>query len=692
MDTAAEQGQASDGTGLIRSDSLLAPYADALRQRYEHCQATRHRIAQQRLPVSIATGHHYYGFNRGQHEGVPGLWYREWAPAANYLSLLGDFNRWDRGAHTLQRQTNGNWSLYHPNSLYADRLIHDSRVKVHVAGPNGYAMDRVPAYIRRVVQEKDTQAYIGRHWCPSQQYCWQYNAPILDSAPRIYEAHVGIAGEDGGIGTFAAFATDVLPRIANLVYNAVKMMAIQDHPYYASFGYHVSNLYAVCSRFGTPDELKGLIDTAHGMGLLVLMDLVHSHMVRNTHEGLNRFDGTTYQYFHAGERGQHAAWDSLCYDYSKPEVLQLLLSNVRFWLEEFHFDGLRFDGVTSMLYRDHGLGQKFETYSDYFGTNVDLDAYAYLTLANEIAHTARPGTITIAEDVSGMPGLAKPQTEGGLGFDYRLAMGIPDHWIELLKNQRDEQWSLGSLYKTLLHRRRDEKHIGYVESHDQSLVGDKTIAFWLMDKEMYEGMSTSSENLLIDRGIALHKLIRLLTFSLAGEGYLNFMGNEFGHPEWIDFPRGGNQYSYHYARRQWSLVDADFLRYKYLNRFDCAMQHLDRKYHLLPDPLIEQLMVHEDMRQLIYRRGQHVFAVNLHPNETFEKFRIPVPQQAQYHLILDSDDERFGGHGRINHETIFTWEDIAMYGHKQSIQIYLPTRTALVFSPSVEKPLARFHT
>ena len=469
-------------------------------------------------------------------------------------------------------------------------------------------------------------------------------------------------------------------------------MAIQEHPYYASFGYHVSNLFAVCSRFGTPDELKGLIDTAHGMGLLVLMDLVHSHMVRNTHEGLNRFDGTTYQYFHAGERGQHAAWDSLCYDYSKPEVLQLLLSNVRFWLEEFHFDGLRFDGVTSMLYRDHGLGQKFETYSDYFGTNVDLDAYAYLTLANEIAHTARPGTITIAEDVSGMPGLAKPQTEGGLGFDYRLAMGIPDHWIELLKNQRDEQWSLGSLYKTLLHRRRDEKHIGYVESHDQSLVGDKTIAFWLMDKEMYEGMSTSSENLLIDRGIALHKLIRLLTFSLAGEGYLNFMGNEFGHPEWIDFPRGGNQYSYHYARRQWSLVDADFLRYKYLNRFDCAMQHLDRKYHLLPDPLIEQLMVHEDMRQLIYRRGQLVFAFNFHPNESFEKFRIPVPQQAQYHLILDSDDERFGGHGRINHETIFTWEDIAMYGHKQSIQIYLPTRTALVFSPSVEKPLARFHT
>src|SRR6185312_502759 len=407
----------------------------------------------------------------------------------------------------------------------------------------------------------------GVYWNPSKAFPFKMKLPALKESLRVYEAHVGMSREEPKVGTFPEFTKDVLPRVRDLGYNAVQLMAIQEHPYYGSFGYHVSSFYAVSSRFGTPEELKELIETAHGMGIRVLLDLVHSHAVKNTLEGLGWFDGTDHQYFHAGPKGHHPAWDSLLFDYAKYEVLRFLLSNVRFWLEEYRFDGFRFDGVTSMLYKDHGLGKAFTSYDDYFGENIDEDAVAYLKMVNELAHTMRPDVITIAEDVSGMVGMARPVNEGGLGFDYRLAMGIPDYWIKILKEQRDEEWKLEPLFSTLLNRRHGEKHIGYSESHDQALVGDKTIAFRLMDKDMYWHMDKARQNPVIDRGVALHKLIRLITFSLAGQGYLNFMGNEFGHPEWIDFPREGNGWSMKYARRQWSLADNPALRYAGLNRF-----------------------------------------------------------------------------------------------------------------------------
>ncbi|MFW5697934.1 MAG: alpha amylase C-terminal domain-containing protein, partial [Fimbriimonadaceae bacterium] len=411
-------------------------------------------------------------------------------------------------------------------------------------------------------------------------------------------------------------------------------------------------------------------------------DIVHSHAVKNLHEGLNRFDGTDHQYFHAGGRGEHPAWDSMCFDYGKYEVLRFLLSNIRYWLEEFRVDGFRFDGVTSMLYHDHGLGKAFTGYDDYFGGNVDMDAVAYLTLANELAHEVSPNCITVAEDVSGMVGIARPVDEGGLGFDYRLAMGVPDLWIKLLKEQRDEDWSLAGLYHALLDRRQGEKHMAYAESHDQALVGDKTIAFWLMDANMYTSMSKLTEDLVVARGVALHKMIRLLTFSIGGEGYLNFMGNEFGHPEWIDFPREGNGYSYHYARRQWSLADQDHLFYSSLDAFDRAMQKLDIEHAILSDPLIEQLAVHEDTRQLVFRRGPLVFVFNFHPSESFVGLRLPVPDAADYQVLLDTDAAEFGGQQRVEAGSVYPKQDVPMYGRDQTVQLYLPARSAQVLMPA----------
>ncbi len=633
----------------------------------------------------ISQGHHYFGLNGGERKGESGVWYREWAPGANYLGLIGDFNGWDRGANPLGRDEWGVWSIFLPDSEYANRLTHGSRIKVHVGSPEG-GMDRIPAYIRRVVQEDAAGHFTGQFWNPPSPFAWQQTVPELNGGLRVYEAHVGMALEDGRVGTFAEFTEGILPRIAGLGYNAVQLMAVMEHPYYGSFGYHVSNFYAVSSRFGTPEDLKALIDEAHRLGLRVIMDIIHSHAVKNLLEGLNRFDGTDHQYFHAGGRGDHVAWDSLCFDYSKYEVLRFLLSNVRFWLEEYHFDGFRFDGVTSMIYLDHGLAHTFAGYDEYFGGNVDWDAVAYLMMANEVAHQINPAAISIAEDVSGMPGIARSVQEGGLGFNYRLAMGVPDYWIKLVKEQRDEDWDLGALYHTLLNRRHTEKHIGYTESHDQALVGDKTLAFWLMDREMYWGMSKYGENLKVERGIALHKMIRLITFSLAGEGYLNFIGNEFGHPEWIDFPREGNNFSYHFARRQWSLVDNPDLRYHQLNDFDRAMLRLDIEFAILQDPLIEQLALHEDTRQLVFRRGPLVFALNFHPTESFSGLRIPIPDHADYRVVLDTDRQEFGGQGSVAANMVYPLQYVPHYGRRQSLQIYLPARSAQVLAPLTRSP------
>jgi 1,4-alpha-glucan branching enzyme len=667
--------------GLISLDPWLAPYADALRRRQGHYMRLRSAIEETGgLLGPISLGCQFFGFNRGEKDGVPGVWYREWAPGASGLSLFGDFNNWNRDSNPLTRDDFGIWSAFFPDTEYETTLTHESLVKVRVRSASG-EQDRIPAYIRRVVQDPATNDFTAQVWLPPVPFEWKQTSPEIAGGLRIYEAHVGMATEEGRVGTFAEFTKNVLPRIASLGYNAIQLMAVMEHPYYGSFGYHVSSFFAVSSRFGAPEDLKALIDAAHGLGLRVLLDIVHSHAVKNTAEGLNGFDGTDFQYFHAGPRGLHPAWDSMVFDYAKYEVQRFLLSNVRFWLEEFRFDGLRFDGVTSMLYYDHGLNRVFSSYEDYFGGGVDEDALAYLQTANDLARAVRPDMVSIAEDVSGMPGLARPVLEGGVGFDYRLAMGVPDYWSKLVKEVPDENWNLSAIYHELLNRRPGEKRVGYVESHDQSLVGDQTLAFQLMGAEMYWHMGRGDGNVIVERGIALLKMIRLLTFSLAGEAWLSFIGNEFGHPEWVDFPREGNDFSYHYARRLWSLADNPDLRYGDLNAFDQAMLGLDANYNLLRDPLIEQLALHEDTKQLAYRRGPLVFAFNFHPTRSYQDLRFPTPDAADYQVILNTDDAGFGGPGRGTPGFVYPLQPVPMYGRDQSIQLYLPNRSAQVLAP-----------
>lgn len=640
----------------------------------------------------FAQGYLKFGFNREDDAII----YREWAPAAQEAQLIGDFNDWDGSNHKMKRNEYGVWMIKIPDVGGKPAISHNSKVKFRFKHGNGIWVDIIPAWIKYATVDPTRFAapYDGIYWDPppSERYTFKYPRPAKHSAPRIYEAHVGMSSSEPRINSYKEFADNILPRIKENNYNTVQLMAIMEHSYYASFGYHVTNFFAVSSRSGTPEDLKYLIDTAHSLGLQVLMDVVHSHASNNVTDGLNGFDvgqSTQDSYFHTGERGYHKLWDSRLFNYANWEVLRFLLSNLRWWLEEYKFDGFRFDGVTSMLYHHHGINTVFTgNYREYFSEATDVDAVVYLMLANRLVHNILPSTTIIAEDVSGMPALCRPVYEGGVGFDYRLAMAIPDKWIDYLKNKKDTEWSMEDIVRSLTNRRYSEKCISYAESHDQAIVGDKTFAFLLMDIEMYSGMSSlRSASPVVERGIALHKMIHFITMALGGEGYLNFMGNEFGHPDWIDFPREGNGWSYEKCRRQWDLVDTDHLRYKFMNEFDRAMNLLDDKFSFLASTKQIVSSTEEANKVIVFERGDLVFVFNFHPTNTYEGYKVGCDLPGKYRVALDSDAFEFGGHGRVDHdvdhftslEGIPGVAETNFNNRPNSFKVLAPSRTCLVY-------------
>ena len=659
---------------LIKNDSGLAEYADAINGRHAEAARKMAEITGGTNNLSeFASGYLYFGL----HKTEEGWILREWAPNATDIFVVGDFNGWKESSRYAMKRVKGtgNWEIKIKNKSFR----HGSLYKLIVHWESGQG-ERIPAWATRVVQDPETHIFSAQVWNPADAYQWKVEKFRPTTNPLlIYECHIGMAQDKEGVGTYAEFRDNILPRIAADGYNCIQIMAIQEHPYYGSFGYHVSSFFAPSSRFGTPDDLKSLVDKAHSMGIAVVMDIVHSHAVKNEVEGLANFAGDPYQYFNKGDRREHPAWDSLCFDYGKNEVLHFLLSNCKYWLEEFHFDGFRFDGVTSMLYYSHGLGECFTSYADYYNGHQDGDAITYLTLANELIHAVNRNAITIAEEVSGMPGLALPFKDGGYSFNYRLAMNIPDYWIKIIKELRDEDWKPSSILWELTNRRRDEKTISYAESHDQALVGDKTIIFRLIDSDMYWHFKKGDENSNVNRGIALHKMIRLVTIGTINGGYLNFMGNEFGHPEWIDFPREGNGWSYKYARRQWNLVDNKELCFHYLGDFDAAMLKVLKKHRSFEKQNVVEIWHNDGDQVFAFRRGDLLFFFNFSPCNSYTDYGFMVEQGA-YEYLLNTDDPAFGGNGfnddKMIHYTVY--DNRLVRENKGWLKLYLPTRTACI--------------
>lgn len=657
---------------LVENDPWLTPATDHVINRINRFHLRLNEIENHFGSIAeFADGYKFFGINFSKTDN--GWYYREWAPEAEALYLTGDFNDWNQTSHPLKRKEFGVWEIFLDYPTYKDKFVHGSKIKVWVDAANGF-LARIPAYITKVIQDEDTKNYSGQLWF--DDYEWRNDIYVPEKQLYIYECHIGMSQEKEGIGTYREFAINVLPWIKNLGYNAIQVMAIQEHPYYGSFGYHVSNFFAPSSRFGNPEDLKFLIDTAHQMGITVIMDIVHSHTVKNINEGLNQLDGSDHQYFHEGDRGIHPQWDSLLFDYGKTEVLRFLLSNIKYWITEFKFDGFRFDGVGSMMYFHHG-NSPIEGPLDYFINGVEWDAITYLQLANYLTHRLNKNAITIAEDVTGMPGLTSEIEDGGIGFDFRLGMGIPDFWIKLLKESKDEEWNIAEIWHVLNDRLSGVKTVAYAESHDQALVGDKTLAFWLMDKYMYWHMAKTDRNLIIDRGIALHKLLRLITISLGGQAYLNFMGNEFGHPEWIDFPREGNNWSFFYARRQWSLKDDPNLKYHYLSDFDRAMIKLIKEKGVLEYEFAQLVNLDDENKTLIFSKKDLIFLFNFHPFKSIPDYSFYVAEPGSYKVVLCSDNSEYGGHGRIdesvNYPSYFDEES-----KTNKLKIYLTNRTAII--------------
>ena len=672
--------------GLVARDKYLEPFEEAIQGRHDHALWKINELTRNgELSLSdFANGYQYFGL----HQLKDGWVFREWAPHATDIFLVGDFNNWTESeSYKCNRIAGtGNWELYLP----LDAISHGNLYKMHVKWEGGSG-ERIPAWVTRVVQDDITKIFSAQVWAPKEEYQWKDNRFCLEESKKkrtftpkkdpllIYECHIGMAQDAEKVGTYTEFKDNILPRIASAGYNAIQIMAIQEHPYYGSFGYHVSSFFAPSSRCGTPEELKELIDTAHQMGISVIMDIVHSHAVKNEVEGLGNIAGDPNQYFYSGERREHPAWDSLCFDYGKNEVIHFLLSNCKYWLTEYHFDGFRFDGVTSMLYYSHGLGETFTGYQDYFNGHQDDNAICYLTLANELIHQVYPKAITIAEEVSGMPGLAAKFKDGGYGFDYRLAMNIPDYWIRTIKEKKDEDWKPSSIFWEVKNRRADEKTISYCESHDQALVGDKTIIFRLIDADMYWHFKRGDETNLVHRGIALHKMIRLVTLGSINGGYLNFMGNEFGHPEWIDFPREGNGWSHKYARRQWNLVDNEDLDYHFLSDFDRAMIKVvksEKRFNLTP---VEEVWHNDGDQVLAFKRGKLLFVFNFSPTQSFTDYGLLV-KAGEYEVVLNTDAKDFGGNGladdNVKHFT--NYDPLYEKVGKGWLKLYIPARSAIV--------------
>lgn len=690
--------------GAINVDPWLKPYAWELAKRRENVSNWIQTFDNSEGGLlKFAESYKTYGLHADKK--TKAITYIEWAPNATKASLVGDFNDWNGEAHKMTKDDYGKFTItiLAVNGRYA--IPHDSKIKVRFTLPGGSTIDRLPAWVTRATQPADTDpdknTYQARFWNPETTYEFKHKRPATPDDLKIYECHVGISSPDPKVASYNEFTANVLPRIKDLGYNAIQLMAIMEHAYYASFGYQITNFFAISSRYGTPEDLKELIDTAHSYGIVVFLDIVHSHASKNVSDGLNEYDGSDYQYFHGGVKGNHELWDSKLFNYGKYEVLRFLLSNLKFYLDVYKFDGFRFDGVTSMLYLHHGIGAggAFSgDYNEYVSGNsaVDTEALTYLMLANELIHESgkaeKTTFVSIAEDVSGYPTLGLCANDGGADFDYRLSMAIPDMWIKIIKEQPDSEWNMGNIVHTLTNRRYKEKCIAYCESHDQALVGDKTIAFWLMDKEMYTNMSDLTElTPVIDRGLSLHKMIRLITHALGGEGYLNFEGNEFGHPEWLDFPRVGNNDSYQYARRQFNLIDDPLLRYKYLYNFDKAIQHLESRFKwLAPNASSYVSLKHEGDKVIVFERAGLLFIFNFHPTNSYVDYRVGIDTPGVYKIVLNSDRKaEFCGHDRIDEsKSRFFTTDLEWNNRRNYIQTYLPSRTVIVLALENDPRLA----
>ncbi|XP_047249302.1 1,4-alpha-glucan-branching enzyme 3, chloroplastic/amyloplastic isoform X3 [Capsicum annuum] len=539
---------------------------------------------------------------------------------------------------------------------YMPALPHGSQYRVYFNTPNG-PLERVPAWATFVIPDADGKQAVAVHWEPTPEYAykWKHKQPVKPKSLRIYECHIGISGQEPKISSFNDFISKVLPHVKEAGYNAIQIIGVVEHKDYFTVGYRVTNFYAVSSRYGTPDDFKRLIDEAHGLGLLVFLEIVHSYAAADEMVGLSLFDGTNDCYFHTGKRGLHKFWGTRMFKYGDLDVLHFLLSNLNWWVEEYHVDGFHFHSLSSMLYTHNGFASFTGDMDEYCNQYVDKDALLYLILANEVLHTLHPNVITIAEDATLYPGLCDQTSQGGLGFDYFANLSASEMWLALLENTPDHEWCM--------------------KNHNQSISGGCSFAEILIGNSL--GKSSISQESLV-RGCSLHKMIRLITCTIGGHAYLNFMGNEFGHPKRVEFPMSSNNFSFSLANRSWDLLEND-VHYQ-LFSFDKDMMDLDKNGRILSRGLANIHHVNDTTMVISYLRGPNLFVFNFHPVNSYERYTIGVEEAGEYQITLNTDEKKYGGRGLFGHDqnlqrTINRRAD----GKRICLEVPLPSRSAQVY-------------
>ncbi|CED82984.1 1,4-alpha-glucan branching enzyme/starch branching enzyme II [Phaffia rhodozyma] len=536
--------------------------------------------------------------------------YTEWAEGIIEASLIGDFNAFNPSAHLLKHEIDEHtgssyWTIHLPVMENGQPQIPlGSEVKIRITLPSGESLDRFPAWVLRATQSQNPPEVLFRARIERLPPIYNGARPLAPRTPKIYEAHIGAAtSKPHAIGTFEEFEKNVLWRVKAGGYNTLQLMGIMEHPYYASYGYQVSSFFAVSSRFGSIASLTSLIDAAHKQGIRVILDVVHGHSCTNDMESLNMFNGTRGMYFSEDSKGDHPIWGTA--------VNQSWTGN----------------------------------YGQYFSSDTDHAGVEYFMLANHIIKTLFPFVTTIAEDTAGFPTLALSTDIGGLGFDYRLTLGPAYHLFHLLKTEPDDaNWSVRDIVASLGNRRLQlgEKTIAFVESHDQCIEGGKTMSQWLFDDEIYTQMSVfQTPTPKVERAMALHKMLRLMVFAFAGEGYMNFMGNEFGHPEWLVFPSVQNGFHTTHCRRQWDLADfSRDLRYRDLARFDREMLEAEERGQWGSAELGHVWTQDEDSRLVVFTRANHLFIFNWNTKLPAKDDNLPIPEpwalEGQYRIELST--------------------------------------------------------
>ncbi|TDO98696.1 1,4-alpha-glucan branching protein GlgB [Marinomonas balearica] len=588
---------------------------------------------------------------------IDGTRFAVYAPAARSVYVVGDFNGWDGRIHPMSSNGDGVWRLFLPDVRDGAKYKFEIRAKSgevlpHRTDPFAKRIEQFPSFAS-VVQES--------------QYEWNDNnwmsRPITDiyeEAVSIYEVHLGSwrRKDHNEPLTYLELKEHLVQYVTEMGYTHVELLPVSEYPFDGSWGYQPVGLFSVTSRYGTPDEFKALIDAFHQAGIGVIMDWVPAHFPSDSH-GLANFDGTHQYEYEDPKKGWHPEWNSLIYDFGKEHVVDFLISNANFWLEEYHIDGLRVDAVASMLYLDYSR-EDGEWIPNVDGGNHNYEAIAFLKKLNETVYLNHPRCFTVAEESTAYPGVSKPTYMDGLGFGFKWNMGWMNDTLEYMKKDPIyRQYHQGELTFSMVYAFNEQFMLPI--SHDEVVHGKGS----MIEKMPGDGWQKFA-NLRAFNGYM---------FTHPGKK-LNFMGCEFGQ---------GQEWS-HTKSLDWHLLDIDYHKglqtlVKDLNHFYSAEQALQIDHD------------HQGFEWLSYDDGQNsilayvrqskqrdelvMVVVNFTPTP-HSGYRIGAPKEGQYELVLNTDDTMYCGSG-FPLPKVLKAEHIESHGRNNSVIMEIPPLSTVIY-------------